>query len=423
MADAMNSPELARPAAFRQPRPLLRWLAFALACTAGYICLQLEIVSYGGAESGLLQQLCGGGERSNCRSVLMSSHGSLKLGEGDAPRLPVATVGAMYFAFVAIWYLFLGPVSRERRYVHLIILAAVVLGVLMSLDYVRVMAVVLRQWCGGCLAVHAINGAILVVTIAAWPWGAKSATPLPHPSNRLLGATLAAGVLAALAQFGFALFFLTALPAKRVAEAYERVTTDPEYVLWNYRRQPILDIPADWRGPVLGDPNAPHMLVVFTDFTCPRCKRLHGEVESVVAKFAGRLRVFYRNFPLDPACNPHPKWARGGHRGACDAALAFELSRALATDSAARRVAELFEAPQSTPELTNTSGVGAEREKATALARVQADIELGASLGLNEVGTPVAYLDGRRFDGWQSAAAWDALLGAPTSRPADANTP
>lgn len=432
MAEATSIAASAGLPRFRQPRPALRWLAFALACTAAYVCVQLERVSYGGAESALLRPLCGGDPaQSDCRSVLTSSHGSLRLGgEHSAVKLPVATLGSMYFTFVAIWYLFVGPVTRERRYVHLVILGIVGVGVLISLDFIRVMAVVLRQWCGGCLVVHAINAAILLVTIAAWPWRPEPAAALPHPGNRLLGATLAAGALAATAQFGFALLFLTVGPSKRITEAYERITSDPAYVLWNYGRQPLVMMPDDSRGPVMGEPSAPHTVVVFTDFACPRCKMLHGELERIVSKFPGRLKVVYRHFPLDPACNPHPKWVRGGHRGACDAARAFEALRAASPALAARFAALLFER-QATLDSGNlaawatelNAGAGADVHSAAALQVVRADVELGASLGLNDVGTPVLYLDGRRFDGWQVVSAWETLLGDATTRPDDANAP
>lgn len=432
MTEATNPAEPAAPARFRQPKPALRWLAFALACAATYICVQLERVTYGGAESALLQTLCGGdAAQSDCRSVLMSNRGSLRLGgERSTTRLPVATLGGMYFAFVAIWYLFIGPVSRERRYVHLIILGVVAGGVLISLDFVRVMAMVLRQWCGGCLAVHAINAAILLVTIAAWPWRATPAAALPHPSSRLLGATLAAGALAATTQFGFALLFLTVGPSQRIADAYERVTSDPAYVLWNYGRQPLVEIPDDPREPLMGDPNAPHAIVVFTDFACPRCKMLHAVLDRIVARFDGRVRVTYRHFPLDPSCNPHPKWARGGHRGACEAAQAFEAVRAANPALAAKFAAQLFER-QATLESADLadwarefgSGSAVDTRNPAALQAVRADVELGASLGLNDIGTPVLYLDGRRFDGWSIASAWETLLDDAATRPADADSP
>jgi protein-disulfide isomerase len=432
MAEATNTTLSTATDRIRQPRPALRWLAVALACTAAYVCVQLERVSYGGAASALVQRLCGGdGPQSDCRSVLMSKYGSVPLaGERSGMKLPVATLGSMYFVFVAIWYLFVGPVTRERRYVNLIILGVVAIGVLVSLAYVRVMAVVLREWCGGCLVVHGINAALLLVTIAAWPWRAKPAAATPHPSNRLLGATLAAGILAATTQFGFALFFLTVGPAKRITEAYERVTSDPAYVLWDYGRQPLVEIPGDAREPLMGDPKAPHSIVVFTDFACPRCKVLHGELERIVAKFSGRVRVTYRHFPLDPACNPHPKWARGGHRGACAAAQVFEAVRATDRARGARFAALLFERQTAlegadlaawADELAGGPPVNA--GDSSALERIHADIELGASLGLNDVGTPVLYLDGRRFDGWQIASAWVTLLGCAASGPVEVSTP
>lgn len=37
--------------------------------------------------------------------------------------------------------------------------------------------------------------------------------------------------------------------------------------------------------PVLGDTNATHKIIVFTDYDCPYCKRLEPELEKLVAKY------------------------------------------------------------------------------------------------------------------------------------------
>jgi protein-disulfide isomerase len=62
-------------------------------------------------------------------------------------------------------------------------------------------------------------------------------------------------------------------------------------------------------GPALGRTNAPLVLVEFTDFQCPFCKRFHDEVfPQLVRKYveSGQLRIFSRSLPLPFHPNAEP---------------------------------------------------------------------------------------------------------------------
>ena len=64
--------------------------------------------------------------------------------------------------------------------------------------------------------------------------------------------------------------------------------------------------------------NAPHTLIVYSDFLCPWCKTLADIVDKKQKDYPGRFRVVFRNFPMDTMCNPgisqnlHPGGMRGG---------------------------------------------------------------------------------------------------------------
>jgi len=53
---------------------------------------------------------------------------------------------------------------------------------------------------------------------------------------------------------------------------------------------------------VLGKPDAPVTIVEYASLTCPQCARFHGDVlPALKAEFiaAGKVRLVYRDFPLD----------------------------------------------------------------------------------------------------------------------------
>jgi protein-disulfide isomerase len=58
--------------------------------------------------------------------------------------------------------------------------------------------------------------------------------------------------------------------------------------------------------PSLGDPKAPVTLVEYSDFECPVCKSLHDVLRSVLPNYAGKVRVVFKDFPIEQL---HP-WAR-----------------------------------------------------------------------------------------------------------------
>ena len=49
---------------------------------------------------------------------------------------------------------------------------------------------------------------------------------------------------------------------------------------------------------IKGDPNAPILLVEYSDFECPFCKRFHTTMQKIVDKYP-QVSWVYRHFPLD----------------------------------------------------------------------------------------------------------------------------
>lgn len=58
------------------------------------------------------------------------------------------------------------------------------------------------------------------------------------------------------------------------------------------------DIPTDG-FPSIGPDDAPIVIVEFSDFQCPFCKRWHEQVyQPLMAAYPGKIRLVYRNLPL-----------------------------------------------------------------------------------------------------------------------------
>jgi protein-disulfide isomerase len=69
------------------------------------------------------------------------------------------------------------------------------------------------------------------------------------------------------------------------------------------------------KGPAKGPENAPITIVEFSDFQCPYCGREVPVVERVMKEYDGKVRLVFRNFPL----NFHPNAQKAAEAGACAA--------------------------------------------------------------------------------------------------------
>jgi len=74
-------------------------------------------------------------------------------------------------------------------------------------------------------------------------------------------------------------------------------------------RRPRIQVAAE--GPSQGPADAPVTIIEFSDFQCPYCRRAEPILEQVMKRYAGKVRLVYRHFPL----GIHPL-ARGAALGA-----------------------------------------------------------------------------------------------------------
>lgn len=409
----------------RPPKTALRVLAVALALLGWWLSFDLFRLAGGAAATNpLLALQCGGDETgtSPCGAVIASPAGYVTLGPGF--RLPVSALGMAYFAFVAVWFLFVGPPSRGGVGWHALILVFIGIGLINSFLLMRYMAVELKQWCIGCAAAHVVNALIAAVTILAWPRRERRADPAPaHPARSLALATLTAAASVFCLNFILAILLVTNSTAARTAQAYRALIDDPLFAVWNHQRAPRVEILVRDDDAFSGPPDAPHTLVVFIDFQCSACREANRVIGDVLDRYPGFLRVVYKQFPMDPLCNAAFK--KGGHLVACRAAYAAEAARSLGGSVSFNKMRKLLYERQDRlarldlVQLADEIGLPAPKFEAAlepAAARVAEDVELGQRLGLKAL--PVLFLDGRRLDHWRNPKTWDALLALPATQSA-----
>jgi protein-disulfide isomerase len=81
-------------------------------------------------------------------------------------------------------------------------------------------------------------------------------------------------------------------------------------------QHPVFDlaVPLEAADHVIGASHAPVTIVEYGDFECPNCKQAAPALKLLLERFAGRVQVAYRHFPLEEV---HPHALAAAHASEC----------------------------------------------------------------------------------------------------------
>ncbi len=168
-------------------------------------------------------------------------------------------------------------------------------------------------------------------------------------------------------------------------------------------------------APVRGTPDAAVTVVEFSDFECPFCKQAHGTVTKVMERYAGKVRLVYRDLPLE-RIHPQARGAAEAARCAQDGGKFWEYH-----DLLFLRSPKL--APEDLKRYAKEVGLDAQKFDACVASgahkeSVQRDMEEGARLGIT--GTPAFFINGRLLTGAQPVEAFARIIDDELTRTAGA---
>lgn len=156
-------------------------------------------------------------------------------------------------------------------------------------------------------------------------------------------------------------------------------------------------------APSLGDAKAPVTLVEYSDFECPVCKTLHDALRGLLPKYAGKVRVVFKDFPIEQI---HP-WARtAAIAGRCSYQQdpkAFWKMYDLIYDN--QEIISATNAWSKMTDYADQSALNAETFKscmASAEAGAAVDASRANGLQVDVNSTPTVFVNGRRMVGTDS---------------------
>lgn len=162
--------------------------------------------------------------------------------------------------------------------------------------------------------------------------------------------------------------------------------------------------------PFWGKPDAKVVITEFSDFECPYCRQMQGDVQRIKAEYAGKIKWVFRNFPLDfhPQAMPtHIAAACSGKQGKY-----FEFqTRVFAIPYNGRQLdmspAQLEGIAQGIGLNMNTYKQCFADKNGQERSEIEADMRYGQKVGVR--GTPTIYINGVLY---QQERSYEALKDA-----------
>ena len=156
-----------------------------------------------------------------------------------------------------------------------------------------------------------------------------------------------------------------------------------------------VEVPIDG-APLRGASDAPVTLVEFSDFHCPFCKQAQTTLAQLLARYPGKVKLVYRDFPID-GLHPEARRAAEAARCAQDQGKFWEYHDLLFAGPARA-------APEDLERYGGQVGLdlvafGRCLSGGVHRAAVQRDVDEGTRLGVG--GTPGFFVNGRPLTGAQ----------------------
>jgi protein-disulfide isomerase len=329
----------------------------------------------------------------NCDVVAVSSWAEL------AGGLPLS-------GFAAGWYIALLVVSLIarnpfwRREAVRATFAITAIGLAFSAFYLYVMAAKLHTYCLQCLLVDGVNLVAFGLALSLKPEGFKQHKP-EKAKWKTLGLVTGGSLLAAV-------LFL------KMSDPLEASSAQMEDLAQGVLQTAPVSVASGPEMPSIGPADAPITIVEFSDFQCPYCRLGAKTVHSLMSRYPGKIRLVYRGFPLDPACNRFVQ--SRGHPVSCEATRAAICAHKQGKFDAMygaifERQSEL--APGKPEEFAGEVGVSLDQLKGCmgmpeTGAMVSKNIEDGNTLGVQS--TPTFYINGRRVQGALPLPVWSRVV-------------
>jgi len=154
-----------------------------------------------------------------------------------------------------------------------------------------------------------------------------------------------------------------------------------------------------------GDAKAPVTIVEFSDFSCPYCRKVEATLNELLAKYPGKVKLGYRDFPLRQI-HPQAQLAAEASRCAVEQGKYWEYHDVLFANPEKQMRDDLvgYARTLKLDDKQFDACLSSGRFK----PQIDQDIQLGTRLGV--VATPGFFVDGIFLNGAQPASVFEQII-------------
>ncbi|MFC1835388.1 vitamin K epoxide reductase family protein [Thermodesulfobacteriota bacterium] len=241
--------------------------------------------------------LCRAGGGISCDAVLLTQYSVL------LEFIPSAVLGLAGCIFV-LWCTFNSLINQGIRKIAVAVLALYFVAAIgFGWYFMYLMLFEIDHLCPWCMVVHAVN-AVSLVTVLVVAVKKRNEFLLPEISTVCERVYfVAGGVLVSLAVFFAVGMVEKNLAFNKIKSQYDELVNDPAVQIARLRASPSYEIPVSKEDPILGSPNAPLSLIVFSDFECPVCAKTDFVLRRIVEANKDVLKLVLKTYPLSTDCN------------------------------------------------------------------------------------------------------------------------
>ncbi len=374
----------------------IKLLLVNLLSLAGFIVSGVLVKHYYEVRSGLanFKSFCNINSVVNCDIVAASPFAELVYG------IPLASFAAGWFLALLALTLMAHRMDWRKEALRLAFWFSAG-GTLIGLGYLGVMLVKLRTFCMLCFAIDCTNVLSLVLLATLQETCAFDLSAMKKAQWRIL--LPVAVVAVAVSVFGF-----------RSLDRIKLTNAEIDDLARSVINNPPLAVTTGQDYPSVGPKSAVVTITEFSDFQCPVCKLGASTINTIFHRFPGQIRIEFRNFPIDPACNGMVD--HKGHPAACEAAKVAICANQFG------KFEEIYEAffenqgslaPGVPTKIAEQNGIDPKKlEKCinspeTARA-VEKDLQEAINLGIG--GTPTFFVNGHRMESVHPIASWNRIV-------------
>jgi protein-disulfide isomerase len=169
-------------------------------------------------------------------------------------------------------------------------------------------------------------------------------------------------------------------------------------------KAPRTHMPVSAAAPVLGPNDAPVTIVQFTDYQCPYCHRAQATIDEVMSRYAGKVQLVHRDFPLD--FHGQAFTAARAARCAGEQGKFWDYYRSLMTGAGTMEDADLRNRAATLK--LNPTAFGACLASDRNDAVIRESVEAGTRAGVS--GTPAYFINGRMISGARPFEAFQEII-------------